>query len=112
VRKGPGLGDTDGPPRAPADQTPRRRRRWGQRDALAVDRRIDRHAGLVENGAARGVDASNAGKVEPLAPALPVVDVQKRESVEIGGRAQAVAAVEKLRTADREHLLPVQTGHI
>jgi hypothetical protein len=48
---------------------------------LAVDRCIDRHAGLIENGAACGIDVANVGKVEPLAPPLPVVDVQKREAV-------------------------------
>src|SRR6516162_1476110 len=78
----------------------------------AVDRRIDRHAGLVENGAACGVDAGNADKVEPLPPALPVVDVQQRKSAQIRGRAQPVAAVEKLRTADREQLLRAEPSHV
>jgi hypothetical protein len=67
---------------------------------------------LVENGAACGVDVRNAGKVEPLAPALPVVDVQQRESAQTRGRAQPVAAVEKLRTADRKQLLRAEPGHM
>src|SRR5207245_4635427 len=95
-----------------AVQVPGGERRASERHALAVDRRIDRHAGLIENGAAGGVDVANVGNVEPLAPPLPVVDVQKRESVEIGGRAQAVAAVDKLGTADRKELLRAETGHV
>src|SRR5260370_26970344 len=95
-----------------ADQTPGWERRASERHALAVDRRIDRHAGLIENGAAGGVDVANVGKVEPLAPPLPVVDVQKRETVEIGGRAQAAAAGDNGGTAHWKKLPPAHTGHI
>src|SRR5262249_44326504 len=51
-------------------------------------------------------------KVQPLAPALPIVDVQKRKSTQVRGRAQPVAAVEKLRTANRKQLLRAETGHL
>src|SRR5262249_15649559 len=58
------------------------------------------------------MEVAHVGKVEPLAPALPVVDVQKRESAQIRGRAQPVAAVEKLRTANRKELLRAETGQL
>ena len=112
VREGHRHCDLERPHESAANQVPGRERRTSERHALAVDRRIDRHAGLIENGAAGGVDVANVGKVEPLAPPLPVVDVQKRESVEIGGRAQAVAAVDKLGTADWKELLRAETGHV
>jgi hypothetical protein len=112
VREGHRHCDVERTHEAAADQIPGRERGAGEGDTLAIDRCIDRHAGLIENGAAYGVDASDAGKVEPLAPALPIIDVQERESVEIGGRAQAVAAIEKLRTADRKHLLRAEPGHV
>jgi hypothetical protein len=95
-----------------ADQVPCRKCRPRERDALAVHCRIDRHAGMVDNGAAGGVHAGNAGKVEPLAPALPIADVQERESAEIRGRAERVAAIEKLRTADRKQLLGAEARDV
>jgi len=77
-----------------AYQVPCGKRGAGERDALPIDRCIDRHACLIENRAAGRVDADCTGKIEPLAPTLPIADVQEREAREIGGRAQPVAAVE------------------
>src|SRR5258708_6636157 len=55
---------------------------------------------------------SDAGKVEPLAPTLPIADVQEREPAEVRGRAEPVAAIEKLRAADREQLFRAEASDV
>ena len=47
----------------------------------------------------------DAGKVEPLIPVLPIVDVQQLDLVEVGGPAQGIATLEQLRAADGKQLL-------
>src|SRR5262245_2072695 len=93
-----------------ADQIPCGKRGACERDALTVDCSVDRHACLVENRAARRVDTIDTGKVEPLAPAFPIADVQERETAEIRWRMQRLAAVQELRTAHRKQLLGAQTS--
>src|SRR5262249_61523687 len=69
-------------------------------------------AGLVEKRTAGGVEPLDVGKVEPLAPAFPVADMQERESPEICWRAQRLAAVEQLRTVHRKQLLRAQARDV
>ena len=95
-----------------ADQVPCGKRGARERDALSIDRRIDRHACVIENRTARRVHALNAGKVEPLAPTLPLADVQKRESAEIRGRPEPIAAIKKLRTADWKQLFRAEANDV
>src|SRR6266540_4853660 len=70
VRVGNGHRDIERTHKPAADQIPCGKRRAREGDPLAVDRGIDRHACLVEDRAACRVHAVDAGKVEPLAPAL------------------------------------------
>jgi len=74
--------------------------------------RIDRHAGLVENGAAGEIHILDAGKVEPLIPILPIVDVQELDLVEVGRPAQGTTALEQLWTADGKELLRAEAGDV
>src|SRR5262249_42150462 len=97
---------------ATADQVPCRQRRAGQRYALAIDCRIDRHTGVIDHGTARRVHAGHADKVEPLAPTLPIADVEEREAAEIRGRAEPVAAVEQLRTADWKEFFRTEASDV
>src|SRR6478672_802836 len=68
IRVGHRHGDVEWTDKPPADQIPCRQCGASERYALPINRGIDRHACLIENGAARWVDGGDAGKVEPLPP--------------------------------------------
>ncbi len=94
------------------DQVPGRERRAGERDTLAVDRGVDRHAGAVQDGSVRDLCIGDARRLQPARPVRPAVDVDQRKLENIGRLAQPSSPGQQLWTAHREQLLRAELDRV
>ncbi len=111
----PGRGnlDIEQPHQEPVSQIVAEQRCPHERDALPLDRRLDRMRRVAERRPARGLGPIQAGRLEPRLPQI-VVGAQQRVAGQILGTRRKTPAG-KVRAADREvdvieHEFHVQPG--
>ncbi len=107
---GNGQGEIERTHQAALPEIPGDQRCPCQRDALAVDGCVDRHAGLVEHRAARGRASADPGHLQPPLPVAPVVAMEEPMAHDVHRRAQRVPPAQKAGAADRKQLLRGEAG--
>ena len=88
-----------------------RERRASECNTLAVDRRVDEHAGTVENWSGPGL-SDDPSRLEPSIPVRPVIEPQEWKFQQIGSAHYPVAAAGKPGAAHRKQPLGAKPLHL